>query len=135
MASAARLVLVAMSALPLNTSGAAERVSIAAQGFTLAGELFKPLGAGPFPAVLALHGCGGLYDRDGSLNPRHADWAERLVREGFAVLLPDSFGSRGIGSQCSLRNRQVRAGRERVTDALVAKAYLERRSDIKPGSV
>ncbi len=28
---------------------------------TLSAELIKPEGAGPFPAVVLLHGCGGLW--------------------------------------------------------------------------
>jgi len=27
--------------------------------------LLRPQGAGPFPAIIALHGCGGLSDRSG----------------------------------------------------------------------
>jgi poly(3-hydroxybutyrate) depolymerase len=31
----------------------------------LRGLLVKPEGSGPFPAVVALHGCGGLFDKQG----------------------------------------------------------------------
>lgn len=104
-------------------------------GVNLHGVLYHPAGAGPFPAVVALHGCGGLYDRSGVLNARHADWGERLAAQGFMVLLPDSFGSRGLGSQCQTKGREVRPGRERVNDAFAAKAYLQGRPDVKPQSV
>jgi dienelactone hydrolase len=40
-------------------------------------------------------------------------------------LFPDSFGSRGIGSQCRERNRNVRASRERVADANAARLWLQ----------
>jgi dienelactone hydrolase len=120
--------------LPVPT-WAAERVSLPADGLTLSGELFRPAGPGPFPAVVALHGCSGLYNRNGSLNPRHADWGERLARAGFIVLLPDSFGSRGLGSQCSVHDREVRPSAERVSDALSAKTYLQARSDVKGEAV
>jgi dienelactone hydrolase len=114
----------------------AESVSIPADGATLRGELLRPAGAGPFPAVVALHGCDGLFERRGSaLSPRHADWANRLRDAGFVVLLPDSFGSRGLGPQCRVSEREVRPSRERVADALAAKAYLQSRADVKPGSV
>ena len=105
------------------------------QGVELHGALYRPAGSGPFPAVVALHGCGGLYDRGGTLNARHADWGERLAAQGFLVLLPDSFGSRELGSQCSTLDRAVRPGRERVADTFAAKAYLQGRSDVKPQSV
>ena len=40
---------------------------------------------------------------------------------GFVVLFPDSFGSRGIGSQCRETNRMIHASRERVSDANAAR--------------
>ena len=104
-------------------------------GEALHGVLYRPSGAGPFPAVVALHGCSGLYDRAGTLNPRHVDWGERLAAQGFVVLLPDSFGSRGLGSQCGTIGREVRPGRERVGDAFAAKAYLRARPNVKPGAI
>jgi dienelactone hydrolase len=85
--------------------------------------------------VVALHGCGGLYGRDGSLSPRHADWAERLAALGFMVLLPDSFGSRGAGSQCKTDDRVTRPSKQRVDDVLAARAYLQARTDVKADAV
>lgn len=114
---------------------AAESVSFPGDGLTLRAMLYSPAGSGPFPAVVALHGCGGLYSRDGSLSPRHADWAERLVAMGFTVLFPDSFGSRDAGSQCQTNDRVTRPSRERVDDALAAKAYLQSRSDVKADAI
>ena len=43
-------------------------------------QLLRPEGAGPFPTVVALHGCGGLLNRDDDLAKRETDWAKRLVR-------------------------------------------------------
>ena len=114
---------------------AAESVAFLANGIDLKALLYRPAGAGPFPAVVALHGCGGLYNSDGALNTRHADWAERLAAQGFVVLFPDSFGSRGAGSQCATTNRIARPAAERVSDAFAAKAYLESRPDVKPDAV
>jgi len=119
----------------ISANAAAETVSFPGDGVTLKGDLFRPAGDGPFPAVVALHGCDGLHARDGDLSPRHADWAERLARQGFLVLLPDSFGSRGLGPQCRVREREVRPSRERVADALAAKAYLQTRRDVKAGAI
>lgn len=99
---------------------------------TLRGALFLPSGQGPHPAVIALHGCGGLNFR---ANGREIDWSRRLNRSGFAVFFPDSFGSRGLGSQCKIRKRTIRAGKERIADVHAALAYLQTRSDIKAGKI
>jgi dienelactone hydrolase len=91
----------------------------------LRGELFKPTGKGPFPVVVALHGCGGLMSRSGDIRPIYRDWGERLAAAGYAVLFPDSFGSRHLGSQCKTRNRHVRPRRERTRDAFAARRWLQ----------
>src|SRR5665213_3279533 len=77
-------------------------------------------GQGPFPAVVALHNCTGLTNRAGTLGARYRDWGERLAKDGFVVLMPDSNASRGVGSQCNRRGA-VRPDRERVADANVAR--------------
>ena len=56
---------------------------------TLSAELIKPEGAGPFPAVVLMHGCSGLWTPWGDL------WAGRFVRWGYVVFQVDSFGPRG----------------------------------------
>lgn len=118
-----------------NLSATAEPVTFAGQGLMLHGELFRPDGPGRFPAVIALHGCAGLYGRHGDLAPRHADWAKRLVAEGHVVLFPDSFGSRGAGPQCKVQDRITRPAKERRDDAFAAKAYLQGRADVDPRAV
>ena len=114
---------------------AAETVTFPGKDVTLRATLARPASNGPFPAVIALHGCGGLYDKTGALSPRHADWADRLVAEGFVVLMPDSFGSRGAKSQCRTDDRVTRPSRERVEDVLAARAYLQSRTDIRANSI
>jgi dienelactone hydrolase len=116
-------------------AGAAETVTFPGNGVTLSAVLYRPTGSGPFPAVVALHGCGGPNDRRGTLGARHVDWAERLVAQGFMVLFPDSFGSRGAGSQCSTRERAIRPRLERLGDVVAAKTFLQGRSDVKAGAV
>ena len=113
------------------TAHAAEIVTFPGDDVTLRAILARPAGNGPFPAVIALHGCAGLFSRDGSLSPRHVDWADRLVEKGFVVLMPDSFGSRGAKSQCRTAHRVTRPSRERVSDALAARAYLQSRADVQ----
>jgi dienelactone hydrolase len=91
----------------------------------LRAELFKPEGDGPFPTVIALHGCGGLTGGHSEpVLPRYRDWAEQLLKDGKAVLLPDSYGSRGLGPQCRVKERNVRTRRERVADIVAARQWL-----------
>jgi dienelactone hydrolase len=134
-----RLHAVILSSLALTVAGAAadaaEAVSFPGNGVRLDAIVYRPAGSGPFPAIVALHGCSGLYGKDGSLSPRHVDWAERLAAQGFLALFPDSFGSRGAESQCKTDDRVTRPSRERVDDALAAKTYLQSRHDVKPNAV
>ncbi len=90
----------------------------------LKAQLYKPPGEGPVPTVIALHGCGGLASRTDAVQARYRDWAAQLLQDGQAVLLPDSYGSRGLGPQCRVRDVQVRARRERVADILAARQWL-----------
>ena len=113
----------------------AEAVHFPGKGLELSGTLARPTGPGPFPAVVALHGCSGLYGPAGELSPRHEDWARRLTAKGYVVLFPDSFGSRGVGPQCKTEDRVTRPANERVDDAKAAKTYLQARADVKPASI
>jgi dienelactone hydrolase len=88
-------------------------------------QLYKPNGAGPFPTVIALHGCGGLGNHSEPVLPRYRDWAEQLLKAGSAVLLPDSYGSRELGPQCRVKERRVSARRERVADIMASRQWLE----------
>ena len=118
--------VVAISAVPAAAAGNAESVAIpyAAAG-RLKAVLYRPAGQGPFPAVIGLHNCTGLYNRSGAIGARYRDWGQRLAKGGFAVLFPDSHGSRGLGSQCGLRQRALRVERERVADAVAARIWLQ----------
>jgi len=106
-----------------------------ATGGPLKALLFRPDGSGPFPAVVGLHNCTGLQNRNGVLGARYRDWGVQLSRLGFAVLLPDSNGSRRLGSQCGLQRRALRVDRERVADANAARAWLQAQSWIAPDRV
>jgi dienelactone hydrolase len=89
------------------------------------GWLFKPRGEGPFPAVVAAHGCGGLVDKDGTLASNPRAWADRLVGEGYVVLFPDSFTARGFVETCTHESRSLRPGYERARDNYAALQYLQ----------
>jgi dienelactone hydrolase len=109
----------------MGMAGAAEQVAILDGSTTLRSVLFRPEGAGPFPAVVALHGCGGLLNSSGKVVTRFADWGDRLAARGLAVLFPDSFASRDLSGQCRVRERRVRSARERVADAQAARRWLQ----------
>jgi dienelactone hydrolase len=103
---------------------APQQVEIPSGDGTLRAELYKPDGDGPFPTVIALHGCGGLSSHSDPVLPRYRDWAEQLLKDGKAVLLPDSYGSRELGPQCRVKERQVHGRRERVADIMAARQWL-----------
>lgn len=111
----------AADAAPLPTP---QQIDIPSGSGILHAQLYKPDSAGPFPTVIALHGCGGLSGPSEPVQPRYHDWAEQLLKAGNAVLLPDSYGSRESGPQCRAKERRVLARRERVADIMVARQWL-----------
>ena len=98
-------------------------------GVVLQAWVERPASPGPHPAIVAMHGCGGLGSAKQPLNSRHADWAKRLIQAGFVVVFPESFVSRGLGSQCNVRDRDIRA-KNRAEDAFSAAEWLAARPDI-----
>jgi dienelactone hydrolase len=113
----------AADAAPL-PSPSPNQVDIPAGNGMLHAQLYKPDGDGPFPVVIALHGCGGLGGHSEPVQPRYRDWAEQLLQGGSAVLLPDSFGSRELGPQCRVKERQVHARSDRVADIMASRQWL-----------
>jgi dienelactone hydrolase len=114
------LALVAGGAVPAATTF--ETIEIPSGDLKLKAVLFRPAGAGPFPAVVALHACRGLGV---PISERYRDWGQRLAAQGFAVLFPSSFGPRGYGQQCTVWNRAVAPQRARVGDADAARRWLQ----------
>jgi dienelactone hydrolase len=86
--------------------------------------LFKPEGAGPFPALVLLHQCGGL---GGSRRPNDSmlGWAREAVAHGYVALLVDSLGPRGVDSVCNGPKGGVHVPRG-VKDALQAAGHLRK---------
>lgn len=87
----------------------------------LIGYLARPPGAGPFSAVVLLHGCGGFHSS-------MISWADRLSRFGYAALAVDSFGPRGIDQHCNYFPDQA-------TDGFAALRYLATRDFVRPSHV
>lgn len=94
-------------------------------GVVLRAHWLPAEGEGRRPAVLALHGCGGLYAKGGGLAERYRETTERLHAAGYAVLMPDSFGSRGLREVCQTRysDRSLNVN-DRVQDARAALVWL-----------
>ena len=82
---------------------------------TLTAELYTPKGPGAFPALVLLHGCGGI-------GPNIVAWATWLREEGYAALVLDSFGGRGIRRLCA--DASPLRGQRRSPDVYAAAAYL-----------
>ena len=135
-----RLVLCAVLIIPSGPIHAAETVTFAAtlsydgKRVTLSAELFRPNGEGPFPAVVLMHGCGGL-----PAPARHSlrTHAQHLGANGFAALILDSFGPRenSDGWVCQTYERLDDARDYRVADALDAAQFLKGQSYIDAGNI
>jgi dienelactone hydrolase len=97
------------------------------RGDHIQGYLAKPEGAGPFPAVIGLHGCGGMPDTT------KRKLADELVGSGYVVLLVDSFATRGVEHACTGGYADV-AGMRR-SDAYGALAFLALQTFVDPSRV
>ena len=91
------------------------------------GYLTKPEGEGPFPAIVLLHGCGGLFDAFKS--PTVDSNVAKLFRSwGYVLLAVDSFTTRGITQTCLGEPTYL----SRTADAYGAQAFLEQQSFVDP---
>jgi dienelactone hydrolase len=127
-------VLLLVFALPAHAAATSDPVEVPSGDLKLKGLLYKPEGTGPFPAVVAMHGCEGLFNPAGKPFSRYQDWADWLLKAGFAVLYVDSYGPRGQTSQCRTRT-PPRTDRERVKDAGAARTWLQAQPYVKPEHV
>ncbi len=110
--------------------------------FAASSQAGADVGAGPGkataarPAVVLLHGCSGAFYRSGRLNARFLTMANRLVAQGYGVLVPDSFSPRGHQSICNIPLKERPIGMtERVRDAYLALDYLARRKDVQASNI
>ena len=86
------------------------------------GELFAPSGAGPFPAVVVLHGCNGV-------TPHYRNWARHLAGWGYVALLVDSFRPRNVTTVCN--HGMMVPPQLQAEDAFNAADYLRSRADVR----
>jgi dienelactone hydrolase len=87
------------------------------------------------PAVIMLHGCGGI-GRDRKLNARHAMWKDWLNERGFVVVFPESFTSRGFEEICTQKfsDRTLKQS-DRVDDVIATRRWLLARDDIDASKI
>lgn len=82
-------------------------------------------GSGRAPAMLLLHGCGGMFDRQGRPAQRYTELAQRLGALGVHALALDSLGARGERELCTQRIGQRAITQEqRRRDVLGALQWL-----------
>ena len=83
------------------------------------------------PAMVLLHGCGGMYGRTGALSERMQEYAARLNAMGIHALVLDSLTPRGDRELCTQKNGQRRVTQlQRRRDALGALAWLAQRPEV-----
>jgi dienelactone hydrolase len=96
-------------------------------GDRIQGYLAKPDGAGPFPAVIVLHGCAGMHDTT------KQKLVDELVAWGYVILLVDSYATRGIDQACT--SDQFATFFRRTPDAYGALVFLAHRTFVDPHRV
>ena len=117
--------LIRFESVPLRTGeieqrGEIERGKAPKPPDTVEAYLSKPEGSGPFPAVVYLHGCGGL-----SKSTRDAI-AGLMTGWGYVTLAVDSFATRGLKDSCD----NLMSARE--GDALAALRHLSPQGFVDP---
>jgi dienelactone hydrolase len=112
------LILVVSAIITLAGCATSVNFQTADQSTTVDGTLFKPDGAGPFPGVVLLHGCGGI-------RPHFVQWAGAIRDMGYVALLVDSFRPRGISAMCASSQTMASMTTDRAADAYGALRHLK----------
>jgi len=82
-----------------------------------------------------LHGCSGLWAKDGEPTSSYAFWAGHFRDRGYVALLVDSFGPRGEKEICTQARRRVSPATDRPQDAHAALRWLAARRDVEAGRI
>jgi carboxymethylenebutenolidase len=123
------LPLLAGCAGPANPAPAVQDVSYPAGRDTVRAMLHRPAGAGPFPALVVLHGDFGLTDGV-------KEQARRLSAMGYVTLAPDLFRGERPKELLDAHIMDRGVPEDRVqADLKVAVDYLTARPDVRPGAV
>jgi dienelactone hydrolase len=97
-------------------------------------EINRPPGAGRFPAVVLMHGCGGWQP---AVQDTLHSYARDLVNLGYVVLNVDSFGPRRYpgDEQCRSNERLQQALAYRTSDAFDAARHLRTLAFVDPRNI
>ena len=101
--------------------------------------LFSPSKPGPYPAIVALHGAGGIF-------PYQLWWARDLSKKGYTVLFIDHYCTRGHLCEHAtddsdsnrgniMRNWQQVSPRQRAMDAVAGYIWLSKQNNIKKDKI
>ena len=108
-------------------SASQRRMGALVPGDPIQGDLARPDGAGPFPAIVGLHGCAGMH------HATKKKLTDQLVARGYVVLLVDSYATRGIDHACT-SDAYVTFFKRRP-DAYGALVFLLRQTFVDPQRV
>jgi len=101
--------------------------------------LYVPSAPGPHPAIVALHGAGGIF-------PYQLWWARELSKNGFVVLFIDHYCTRGYLCEHAtddsdrnrgniMRNWQKVSPKQRAIDATAGYNWLSNQNYIKKNKI
>ncbi len=104
-------------------------------GLNLPARLFVPAGNGPFKAVVAMHGCGGLMLDSATVATEFVSYGKALADSGYVALFLDSFSPRGIYDGVCNDSTKINEAVARVQDAYSGLTYVKALSNVKGDSV
>lgn len=91
--------------------------------------IFKPEGAGPFPALVWMHHCSALAQ-----DPNIVFWARESVARGYVAFMVDSLGPRNVETICYGMLGDINFERG-TKDALQAAEHLRRFDFVDPNRI
>jgi dienelactone hydrolase len=101
----------------------------------LTAYLRRPEGDAPRPALVLMHGCSGLFNRNGRIFPLYQAWMRAPVVQGYVALTVDSASPRGFGHTCTAGPERATMWRDRSKDAFAALQYLQARPFVRADRV
>jgi dienelactone hydrolase len=132
-----RFLAAALLLLSTSLAAAQDVVHFPSLGTDLAldGYLFRAPGPGRHPALVFMHGCGGMFTRARAIDPRLRDWANIFTASGKSVVMVDSFGPRGVTNMCAPKTYESAVAEARPADAYGALLYLQAQDFVLPDRV